>query len=528
MSEREQKFPISDIKVLPIVRATDIHPHTSFSDGELSLGESLREAYNDNLYEKGAIEHGNPVDEDIEHLTTFLDGSSWEDMSYTSKESYIRKFESIREVTKDISGAIPLSDADIGKVREDIEILKEVDKLVQDAYDLETYLEMIDRVDENLSDLDNSSKYYSKKLLDVFDTLPGLKEGKNTREDYTKTFVISKEGTDIEKDLLLENDQLLDAGLNYSMIVPHGVELDYNPAIEYSLENSQRAIESYEKQLIKFLKQAESVNAGYNYILLSSHYVNTPFRPRYVKKDEMFENIEQEEDMEIEEVLKYYREKEITKINSIASKLSDMSIPKISEELMTQSERRDLENFIYGFEDLQHHGKPKSDGFTAEKLDLSLDIVRPGVFAVGAHPTLIERNEEFMDYFRENQGLTTKREIRKDIERVMKKDITMHDVDNFLGEDAKSSLYPEKALEEFYRPIIEAANSEDNFIFEINGKGIERQHPSVFWQMLDEYVFGSDSHRPGEQPSRSEEFSKIDLSGEERFLAEKWVSLLEE
>lgn len=295
---------------------------------------------------------------------------------------------------------------------------------------------------------------------------------------------------------LEESGSFLDAGLNYSMIIPHGIELEYNPAIEMVCGDKQEAVDSYEDKLIGFLKQAESANAGYNYVLLSSHYVNTPFRPRYVKKDELFQDINSEGWMGVEDILEFYREKEISKIESLASKISDLSIPRVSEELMDKSERKELGNFIYGFEDLEE-GVWQNKDYVKEDLGLSPEIERPGVYVVGAHPTLIERNEIFMDYFREKQGLT--------------------------AEDISNGVYPEEALREYYQPMVETANSENNFIFEINGKAVERQHPSVFWEMLDEFVFGSDSHRLGEQPSRSEEFINRNIPGETVFLAEKWA-----
>ncbi|MFO7793511.1 MAG: hypothetical protein R6V35_00860 [Candidatus Nanohaloarchaea archaeon] len=525
MSKKGARFPLAERGILPIKKALDNHPHSDYTDGNLSIGESLREAFNYALYEKGVIEHGNPVDEDINHPTTFLKDSEWEDLPYTSKESYVRKFENIREVAEDLEGATPLTDTDIEKVREDLETIKQLDKAVPEPYGPEEYLEIIDELSQGLSDRYNTSDYYAGELLEALDIIPDLGEAADTVYSGPSTGVGTDGGLESS---LKEPDSFLDAGLNYSMIIPHGIELDYNPAIELALENKQEAVDSYEEELIDFLKEAESANAGYNYVLLSSHYVNTFFTPKYVKKDELFEDMDSEDGMSIEEVLEFYREKEITKIKSFAPKLADLSVPRVSEELMDESERRDLENFIYGFGGLDGSEDWENEEFVSEELNLSLDIARPGPFAVGAHPTLIERNEVLMDHFREEQGLTTKEEIRNDLERVLDKDITRHDVDGFLGQNALSSLYPGEALEEFYDPMIEAAESEDNFIFEINGKGVERQHPSVFWEMLDEYTFGSDSHRSGEQPSRSDEFSDRNISGETVFLADKWISQLKE
>jgi len=444
------RFPAEERNVRSRDRAMDIHPHTSFTDGQLVLIESIKEAYDDGLYEKGCIEHGNPVDEDIDHPTTFLQECGGE-MVYTTPFVYQEKFENIKVITEDIPGVTTLTEADPVKLKEDFETINR-----------------------------------------IADERPSLKD-------------------------------LVDYTLNYSMVVPHGVELDYNPAIETAGNSIDETIDSYEDALIDFLKGAESANAGYNYVLLSSHYVNTPFEPRYVKKDGLFQDMEYSE---LGEVLENYRRKEIVGIESMASKLEDMTIPGISGELMDEDEVRDLEEFVYdqsSILDERVEGRQ-----LAEAVDQTVESERPGVFVVGAHPTLIERNEEFMDYFRRSQRLTTYEEIRDDLDDRLDADVEKQDVNGFLGEDAEEHLYPAEALESFYRPMVEAAEGQENFVFEVNGKGVERQHPSVFWQMLDEKTFGSDSHRLGEQPSRNREFEALGTPGETVFMSDKWLSMLEE
>ena len=506
------RFPLADLGILPVDAATDIHQHTSFSDGKLTLAESFDEAYQDNLYEKGAIEHGNPVDEDISHPTTFLRESKHHDYPYTSKESYLRKFQNIRSLLKDYQGATPLTDADPERLREDLTTIQKLDEPIPNSANAERYIGLIDQLYNRLSDPERISEYSDQELVDSFEAAP---KSTNLNTPDPENIRLLLEIGEQYNSSTSDYESFLDDSLNYTFIVPHGVELDYNPAIEMAGQNKQQAVDNYEDSLIRFLKEAESSNAGYNYVLLSSHHVNTPFTPRYVKKDELFTEMSEDE---IGGVLETYREKEIAKIESLASKLADLSIPEVSEELMNSSERKELEDFIYSHEGLEG----------SEVLGEPLNISRPGVFAVGAHPTLIERNEEFMDYFRKQEGITTKEEIKEDLNRVLSSEINKQDVDDFLGEDARSSLYPEEALKEFYQPMAESAESEENFVFEVNGKGVERQHPSVFWEMLDEKVFGSDSHRPGEQPSRSEEFSKQELPGETVFLTEKWISQLED
>lgn len=445
------KYSLIDLEIESLETATDIHFHTDYSDGRHSLSESIEEAIIYGVYEKGTIEHGNPADEDIDHPTTFLEGFEGGDQSYTSSDIYPYKFETIRTIVDDISGASTLTDADTDKLREDIDTLNRID---------ETY------------------------------------------------------SSDISEECL-----------NYTIVVPHGVELDYNPAIEVA-EDPDKAVESYEDAIIDFLREAESKNSGYNYVLLSSHYVNTPFEPRYVKKDELFENMPHDK---LGEVLEHYRDKEISKIESLSSKLGGMSIPTISEELMYNSEIEELEDFVYDqsslIESLVKDDIESDDYLIAT--EGHIDISRPGVFAVGAHPTLIERNEELLDYFREEQGLTTKQEISEAIGERLGKNITKHEVDSFLGDAGQTSLYPDKELKKYYKTMIEAADDEENFIFEINGKGIERQHPSIFWEMVGDHTFGSDSHRLGEQPKRSLKFQKSEKSGETIFLSELWLSQLD-
>lgn len=468
------RYPVRETNITGIGTWLDNHPHTSFTDGKLTIEESVSEALNNGVYEKGAIEHGNPLDEDIDHLTTFMQNSEFGNESYTSMEIYPFKFENLRAVAEDTDGATTLTDADNEKVREDLDTLRRV---------------------------------------------------------YGETDKL---------------ERIEDPCLNYSIIIPHGIELDYNIPIEdtYTEDEKIETVESYEKAIIEFLEEAERQGSGFNYVLLSSHYVNTPFRPRYVKKDGLFEEMTHEEKMD---VLEAYGEKETEKIESLSSKLGDMSVPEVSGELMTHEEINELEEFIYdqnsSIENLIDKQVEGSE--IIEASNNGMDI-KNNIVAVGAHPTLIERNTELMDAFRREEGLGTMEEIREELEEFYydishladeipeNSDITQfggldkRDLDEFFDEAQREKIYPSETLRSFYRPMIDASQSEDNFIFEINGKGIERQHPSVFWKMLDEYTFGSDSHRLGEQPSRSKEFSERDFPGELTFLSEKWLERLKD
>lgn len=437
------RYPSQAVLALTKKEIMDNHQHTSFTDGRLTIQEAMSEAFNNYLYEKGAIEHGNPLDPDINHQTTFMPEELGGNSNYTDTEVVVQKYDAIKNISEDHPGVKPINDAELNKILEDISYFN-----------------------------DNS----------------------------------------------LEESDLEEIGLNYRMVVPHGIELDYNPVIE-SLENPEEGIESYEENMIDFLKNIESLNAGFNFVLLSSHYVNTPYEPKYVKVDEQFEEMSHGEKGD---VLEAYRDKEIAKIESMASKLSEMKVPELSGELMTPEEMDELQEFVYDQDQLiesitgeEISGKQNSVG------EISLE--RPGPLVVGAHPTLIERNEELMDYFRKEEGLTTKEQIQQDLNQRMTEEITKQEVDQFLGEKATNHLYPKEKLKNYYEPMIEAAENQENFIFEINGKGIERQHPSIFWQMLNEYTFGSDSHRPNEQHSRTQDLQKADIPAEPVLLTEKWL-----
>lgn len=476
-------YPIWELDVLPIATSTDIHPHSSYTDGQMSLIELFDEARRNNLYEKGAIDHGNPVDEDIDYPATFLENYGEEsDESYTSEEIYPVKFDNIQDILDDDSGNTTLTNADLEKLKEDLETINDLSRRT------------------------------------------------------------SGEGSISELSL----DEMLKYSLNYSLVVPHGIEIDYNPAIESAEGTEEKEpIQDYENAIIDFLKKAESHNSGYNYILGSSHYVNTPYTPRYVKKDTLFEEMSQKEKID---VLENYRKKEIAKIKSLSAKLGDMAIPRVSEELMTSDEIAELEEFIYtpiGTLENELNGD-FSEHDLAEVAGEKTEIKRPGVLVVGAHPTLIERNEELLDTFREKQqGLSTREEIIDELNHFMydittaveelpseAETISLHetlkkqDLDPFLTSEDQSRLYPDIALERYYKPIVEAAKSEENFIFEINGKGVERQHPSIMWDMMEEHVFGSDAHRKREQPRRSEKYYEDKIGNKTALLSKKWISQL--
>lgn len=454
------KFPVQELNVEGVETSTDIHPHTSYTDGSQEVQHSVEEGLEYGFWEKGAIEHGNPLDEDIDHMASFLD--NWEGAEpYSSTEVYTFKYMNLRELMEDSDEGEVLNQADPEKLKEDIETLKQ----------LERY-------------------------------------GSHTGEE----------------------------ALNYKMVIPHGVELDYNPAIELD-EDGQEAVDSYEEGLIDFLKEAESLNAGFNYILASSHYVNTPFQPRYVKEDELFQEMGLLEKIG---VLEAYRKKEIQKIQSLSEKLEEMEVPRISDELMDQEEREELKAFIYG----QEINDEISGEEVAELSGRELEAERPGVMVVGAHPTLIERNEELMDVFRAEEGLTKREDIaenlddfiygteisgsegRVDLSEIHGGEVSQEQIDEILTDEDFRHIYPGLALQEYYRPVIEASEGSDNFVFEVNGKGVERQASSVFWYMLDENVFGSDAHRPMESPERAEAYSESGNPGKTVLLTERWLEQL--
>lgn len=446
---------------------TDIHPHSTYSDGTQSIIESVEEAFENNVWEKGTIEHGNPIDEDIGYVPKFLSWESFdrdlefnngENEDYTSPEIFHIKYDTLVEAVQDFGDATMLNDADPEKIEEDI------------------------------LTLDRIARAGEASLADL---------------------------------------------MNYTFVVPHGIEIDYNPAIELS-EREYDAVENYEDHIEEFLREAESSNSGLNYILASTHHVNTPFEPKYVKKDELFDDMDLEER---KEALEFYRKKEIYKILSLADRLGAMKVPEISGELMNNDEVEELEEFIYGQSSILEDSDVKTtDEQMAKAVAPELAVEKPGVIVVGSHPTLIERNENLLDVFRDEEGLGTVSGIKEEYENfiygeaqdLVDSDIEREDVVDLMTEKDMEAIYPSEALREYYQPVVEASEDSENFLFEINGKGVERQTPSVFWSMIGENAFGSDAHRPDEQPSRSREYaSRSSPDRETKLLTEKWVEMLE-
>lgn len=284
--------------------------------------------------------------------------------------------------------------------------------------------------------------------------------------------------------------------LNYTMVVPHGIEHDYNIPIE-TVEDAaakQDVVDSYERAIIDFLDRTEELGIGYDYLLAANHDVNTPFDPQYVKMDENFADLSHEEKLWVWD--KYF-EKFDYMMDSLAPKLEDK-----------------------------------------------------GIVLVGAHPTLAERDDELMeaarkedrdyreqiaedelDWFIYDQSHLVEKDISSDeiIDIISESEGSNIEIDEFVSDQDIAEIYPEEFLRQYYEPIAEKAAETDNFVFEINGKGVERQWPhSVFWKMMDKYTFGSDAHRVGEQTTRSRRFSNLDLPGEFTTILNMWLELEEQ
>lgn len=107
-------------------------------------------------------------------------------------------------------------------------------------------------------------------------------------------------------------------------------------------------------------------------------------------------------------------------------------------------------------------------------------LVDSNIFDVVSHPSLIERNNSLMQALPSEQF------------------------------DSR-----EGQLEEYYLSFIEHLE-DSTTIPEFNGKGVERQEPSVFWELVKEldvpHTRGSDSHRHGEMSSRQLRFEEVEDS----------------
>ena len=262
-------------------------------------------------------------------------------------------------------------------------------------------------------------------------------------------------------------------------IVMTGVEVDFNPFIEEA-ETDGEKIQRYTDRIEKFIRDLEKEDVNLNYVNLAVHDVLVDGELKYVKKDELFEDLSDKEKLE---VFNDYRDKIMYTIDT----------SELDGEVDTVPERM-------------------------QELD---------VYTIGVHPALIERNDELMRPLRKEKA---EEDIQEFIYNHHEIDGRISDVENFdeveakdfmdtdpsTGEDLQiDELYPEDYLREFWEPVAEEAYGKSNHVFEVNGKHFRDQyHNSVLWQMLEEYTFGSDQHRAGEHEDRIEEFGGYDLPGE--------------
>lgn len=387
----------------------DLHTQTEYSDGLQPVIKVLEEAYGTGLYMKGVSDHVNVGDENKEYKSSFYNSTdvieSGKDSDISVSETFEGRYkEAIKEVvgdrevssSEDMTGLVLWEDAELDKVREDMQVLREA-------------------------------------------------EG-----DYSV-------------------QELRESGvLNYGMVVFNAAETDFNPDNE-GVEVDEKDIEGYVDNIVGFLEDLEEKDAPINHLNQSVHDVYIDGEYRYVKKDEPFENLTIEQK---EQVWNTYRQK----LMYVAEKLA-----------------------------------PK-----AAKYDVTVS---------GSHPALPERSSELMEVYKEDREKKAEEEIanfvthhgidRKGIEETSNEEL--HELDRFIdeavAEEEINKIYPEQALLEFWQPFIETLEDANNYIPEIGGKHVERYPPSILWKQLDEYIPGSDQHRPKESPTRLKLISRLNLPG---------------
>lgn len=389
--------------------AVDLHSQTNYSDGQQSLSHIVTEAYENGVYFKGISDHANVGNEDKEYENSFYNLS-------------------LGEVDL---GNKPFTDSEAFKERENL-INFETDDV--DAYESDIVRWQDADVEDIAEDIEMIRKYggeYSMELL---------------RDQY----------------------------LNYEMVVFSGFEPDYNPKIEdkHSPDDIREEIENYNEKIADFIRKAREEGVEYDFVNLAVHDVMVDGERLYVKKDELFEDLEEEKKREVWE---NYRRKLLSTLSTEMYNNEEQSVKPIWEIL--------------------------------EELN---------VFTIGAHPAIIERNDELMMPKRRDEAeeelenfIYDQSHLVPDQDQIDIDDLTelgeLMDVsvDRFLDDRDISNLYPEKQLREFWKPLVDQAGDKSNHLFESNGKHWARFPNSVLWEMLDEITIGSDHHREGEQPKRS-------------------------
>lgn len=271
--------------------------------------------------------------------------------------------------------------------------------------------------------------------------------------------------------------------LHYDMVVLHGFEPDYNPMIE-TAENKKEereAVREYNQALIEFIDDAFERGVTFDYVNLAVHDVFFDGRHRYVKKPEYFEDLSLAEK---EEIWDNYRKKQLYTFSTDELSEGDEAVVPVTDLM----EARDI-------------------------------------FVIGAHPAIIERNHELMEVFHEDQASQARDEVEQFIHGSVAPD-GMDPTENLaeaVTDEEIAQLYPEDALKEYWKPLAETSGISKNHVYEVNGKHVERYPPSVLWEMLDEHTFGSDQHRPGEQPFRSRRFRALELPGEFRTVMDLYL-----
>lgn len=400
-------------RIIEEAERTDTHVHSTFSDGNTRIGRILEEATELGLRETGVSDHVNGIDEDKNYspkTNVVLD----EDLNkIISTETVVRHTEDISE--------------------ESVQS-KSIDRKYSDSRSKVIDQNIPVNIGKNFWDeIPHSSQEVVKLILSLrhFAVDEWLQETQSSTDNID--FTGYRENRDID--------------------FSAGIELDWNPpiGIEEGLKESEKRIvaENYAENLEGFLEYLEEpeknipqqVDIGH--VIGSVHDVNIDYKPRYVKKDEKFQDLDQEE---LTDVVDIYFDK---------------------MELMIEQDQ---------------------------------------IFDKLAHPSLIERNEVIMNAVTQKGHKTLGEQVKREKYSEAKEEYQRFDGWDDKGIDDFKDLYEvklqRKIMKDYYEPVVEKLKHSD-IIPEMNGKGLERQeHPSEFWYLLLEedltYEIGSDSHRKNE------------------------------
>ena len=416
----------------------ETHVHSNFSDGRAGLEEIIQEFFDLGLPSGGISDHVNGLDED---------------KNYSPRTSVVES----RDLEFLSSGVIARYNSGIGLKQSDDEVIRK--RYGDNGENVRRAPGRVEIDEKFWQEIPMDQQGLMKVILSLRQIVVDewLEEvetelGESDVFNQRYTHAVSEDLENFDEDLVDFRHTTPDNEipvLDFST----GIELDWNPPLGIEKNNSKREkrqlAEGYASELQDFLDYMEQPDGGMphdvniDHVIGSVHDVNIDYKPRYVKKDENFQDLNTEELIEVVDT--YF-----------------------------------------------------------EKLYLMMD--HDNIFDKLAHPSLIERNQILMNAVSDKAEEDLDKEIKNRLYLEAEKEHSFYSTSAGIPEYGVEEIYDFKMknmmLRDYYRPLISKLKN-STITPEINGKGLERQEtPSEFWHMILEedigYEIGSDSHREKE------------------------------